>query len=128
DTLVVELVMQPPFPLREPRLAAAIEDSAGRRITTVASYFHPEGLGPIDSPCRVRCTIPRLGLGSGRYLLSLSIHDRYLGMLDSLENVAAFEVEWRNNFRTGEPYYPFYGPVLTRSFWEQVELGETDDG
>jgi lipopolysaccharide transport system ATP-binding protein len=137
DSLVVELVVAPPFPLREPRLAAAIEDASGRRITTVASYFRPEGLAQIAGPCRVRCTVPRLGLGNGHYLLSVSVHDKYLGMLDSLENVAAFDVEWRNNFRTGEPYYPFYGPVLTPSFWEKLELdpqsrldlrtGEADD-
>ena len=122
ETLVIEFVVEPPFPLREPRLAAAIEERSGRRITTVASYFRPEGLHEISGPCRVRCTIPRLSLGTGHYLLSVSVHDRYLGTLDALDNVAAFDVEWRNDFGTGEPYYPFYGPVLTSSRWEQDEL------
>lgn len=122
DSLVIEFVVEPPFSLREPRFAAAIEESSGRRITTVASYFRPEGLQEIGGPCRVRCTIPRLALGSGHYLLSVSVHDKYLGTLDALDNIAAFDVEWRNDFGTGEPYYSFYGPVLTPSLWEQSDL------
>ena len=122
ESLVIEFVVEPPFPLREPRFAAAIEEATGRRITTVASYFRPEGLQEIAGPCRVRCTIPRLALGSGHYLLSVSVHDKYLGTLDALDNIAAFDVEWRNDFGTGEPYYPFYGPVLTPSLWEQSDL------
>lgn len=125
DTLVIEFIVEPPFALREPRLAAAIEETSGRRITTVASYFRPEGLQEISGPCRVRCTIPRLALGTGHYLLSVSVHDRYLGTLDALDNIAAFDVEWRNDFQTGEPYYPFYGPVLTTSRWEQEDLDAT---
>jgi len=118
--MVIELVVDPPAPLREPRLAASIEDGFGRRITTVASYFQGEGLEPISGRSRVECTIPRLGLGAGRYLISVSLHDRYLGTLDNLENVAAFDVEWRNSFGNGEPYYPFYGPVLTASSWRRL--------
>ena len=52
----------------------------------------------------------------------MSVHDHYLGTLDALDNVAAFDVEWRNDYQTGEPYYPFYRPVLTSSRWEQAEL------
>jgi lipopolysaccharide transport system ATP-binding protein len=123
SAMVIELVVDPPTPLREPRLAASIEDTAGRRITTVASYFQGEGLEPISGRSRVECTIPRLGLGAGRYLITVSLHDRYLGMLDNLQNVAAFDVEWRNSFGNGEPYYPFYGPVLTSSSWRQLRGG-----
>lgn len=54
----------------------------------------------------------------------MSVHDKYLGTLDSLENIAAFDVEWRNDFGTGEPYHSFYGPVLTPSRWEQADLDE----
>ncbi|MBA2294472.1 MAG: ABC transporter ATP-binding protein [Actinobacteria bacterium] len=115
--LTIEFVVDPPAPLREPRLAASIEDAFGRRITTVASYFQGDGLEPISDRSRVECTIPRLGLGAGRYLISVSLHDRYLGTLDNLQNVSAFDVEWRNSFDNGEPYYPFYGPVLTSSSW-----------
>lgn len=126
DPMTIEFVVEPPFALREPRLAAAIEETSGRRITTVASYFSPDGLQDISAPCRVRCTIPRLALGTGQYLISVSVHDRYRGTLDSLDNVAAFDVEWRNDFGTGEPYYPFYGPVLTSSQWEQADLGDDE--
>src|SRR5262249_51598894 len=38
DTLIAEITLEPTAPIREPKLALAIEDSLGRRITTVASY------------------------------------------------------------------------------------------
>src|SRR5215813_1687087 len=105
DTLVAEITLEPAAPIREPRLAMAIEDNFGRRITTVASYFRGSGLSGIDGgPCRVRCTLPRLRLGASNYLLSVSVADKYAGLLDSLDNVASFEVGWRNSYGNGEPY------------------------
>jgi len=120
DEFVVELSIEPQAPIRRPRIALAIEDSAGRRITTVASYFQDGGLQDIDMPCRVRCAIRRLPLGSGRFLLSVSIADKHGGWLDNLENAAWFEVCWRNNYGNGEPYLPVYGPVLTPATWERL--------
>src|SRR5262249_10684472 len=60
DTLVAELTLDIPKPIREPRLALAVEDSFGRRIMTVASYFQGAGLSGIDAACRIRCTLPRI--------------------------------------------------------------------
>ncbi len=69
----------------------------------------------------MRCQIPALKLGSGRYLISVSISNKYTGLLDSVDGAAWFEVTWRNNYGNGEPYSPVYGPVLIDSFWEQIE-------
>ena len=121
DTLVAELTLDPPAPIREPRLALAIEDGFGRRIMTVASYFQGSGISGIDRPCRIRCTVPRLKLGASNYLLSVSVADKYAGLLDSLDNVAWFEVGWRNNYGNGEPYERVYGPVLADSNWVRVD-------
>ena len=121
DAFIAELTIEPRSPIRDPRVALAIEDSFGRRITTVASYFQDSKVGDIRTPCRIRCTLPQLHLGSGRYLLSVSIGDGYGGMLDGLENAAWFEVGWQNNYGTGEAYHSIYGPVLTPSTWEKVE-------
>jgi lipopolysaccharide transport system ATP-binding protein len=116
DTLIAELTVAPPTPLRHPRIALAIEDCFGRRIMTLASHFQSERLPDIDSPCRVTCILPRLNLGAGRYLVSLSVGSKY-EFIDGLHNAAWFEVGWRNNYGNGESYHPFYGPIIMQSAW-----------
>jgi len=115
-----QIHLEPHSPITEPRVALAIEDAFGRRITTVASYFNSEVLGNIDGPCDISCIIPELRLGSGRYLVSVSISDNYSGLLDSLDCVAWFDVGWANNYENGELHLPVYGPVLSRSAWNRV--------
>jgi hypothetical protein len=105
--------------MREPRIAIAIEDQYGRRITTSASYFQREPFEDIADPCWVNCTLPQIPLGTGRYLLSLSIGTKEDGLLDSIDNVAWFEVISQNSYDNGEPYLPIYGPVLMQSTWQK---------
>jgi lipopolysaccharide transport system ATP-binding protein len=121
DKMIAEIFIDPSVPLRSPRIALAIEDDEGRRITTLASHFETEQLADIETPCRIRCTLPALKLGGGRYLLSVSIANKYQGMIDGLQNVAWFEVVWRNSYGNGEIYSPVYGPVLTSSVWERID-------
>jgi lipopolysaccharide transport system ATP-binding protein len=121
DSLQVELLIETKTPIREPRLALAIEDNLDRRILTVASYFQTHSLSTIENQCRVVCTLPNLCLGAGRYLISVSIGTKYQGLLDSVDGGAWFEVGWNNNYGNGEPYHSIYGPVLTDSTWERVE-------
>jgi lipopolysaccharide transport system ATP-binding protein len=118
DAMVADLTLDAKAPIALPRLALAIEDSFGRRIMTTSSTFQGEPLPDIAGRRRVRCTIPRLGLGSGRYMLSVSVATKYTGLIDSLDNVAWFDVEWNNNYGNGEPYHSVYGPVLTPGSWE----------
>jgi lipopolysaccharide transport system ATP-binding protein len=115
--MTVELHLEPGAVIREPRIAISIEDHVGQRITTVASYFQNDALPDIEKPCRVSCVLP-VRLGSGRYLLSVSIASKYQGMIDGLHHAAWFEVVWRNNFDNGEAYDPVYGPALTPSTWK----------
>jgi len=121
DTMVAEIYLKPDTSISEPRIAISIEDSTGRRITTAATYFQASCLPDIAAPSRIRCTIPPLRLGSGRYLLSVSISNKYQGMIDGLHNAACFEIVWRNSFGNGEAYDPIYGPVLTSSTWERMD-------
>ena len=118
-TLVAEILLNPDRRINEPRIALAIEDYMGRRLWTVASQFQSP-LGPIDGPCRVRCTVPDLGLGAGYYLLSVSVSDKYEGMLDGLYNVASLEIIWTDDYLNGEPYLKDYGPVLKRAEWQRL--------
>ncbi|MBD0370198.1 MAG: ABC transporter ATP-binding protein [Pyrinomonadaceae bacterium] len=121
DAMVAEMLISPNSTIREPRIAFSIEDSTGQRITTAATYFQEERFPDIEGPSRIRCCLPQLQLGSGRYLLSLSLDNKYQGMIDGLHNAAWFEVIWRNSFGNGEAYSPVYGPVLMASSWERVE-------
>jgi lipopolysaccharide transport system ATP-binding protein len=121
DTMVAELFINPETSITEPRVAISIEDSAGRRITTAATYFQDSSFPDIVAPGCIRCTFPPLRLGSGRYLLSVNIGNKYHGMIDGLRHAAWFEIVWRNNFGNGEAYSPTYGPVLTTSTWERFD-------
>ncbi|MDQ3971711.1 MAG: ABC transporter ATP-binding protein [Thermoproteota archaeon] len=121
DELVVEVVVEPPRPLLDPMVGIGVSDHFGRRVFTVASGFEPAGMPQVRGPSVVRCRIPDLRLGSGRYLLSVAVHDRYQGELDSLENIAEFEVVWQNSYGTGEPFRALYGPVLSRSEWSLAD-------
>jgi lipopolysaccharide transport system ATP-binding protein len=122
DAMTVEMLIEPKDRISEPRLAVAIEDHIGRRITTAASYFQQGSLPDIDAPCRFRCTLPPLRLGEGRYLLSVSVANKYHGMIDGLHSAVWFEVVWRNSFGNGETYLSsVYGPVLTTSLWERID-------
>jgi lipopolysaccharide transport system ATP-binding protein len=117
SSLQIDLFIYPPSILRNPRLAVAIEDYVGRRIMTVASYFGQENFPDIADACCVRCVIPKLKLGTGRYLLSVSIATKYTGLLDSVDGGAWFDVSWQNNYSNGEVYQSVYGPVLVDSEW-----------
>ncbi len=121
DSMRIDLTLDPRAPIKEPRVAIAIEDSRGRRIMTLASYFQSAPLPDIHAKREVRCVIPQLNLGPGRYLLSVSVATKYTGLLDSVDSAAWFEVQWRNNYGNGEPYHAVYGPVLARSSWQAIE-------
>jgi lipopolysaccharide transport system ATP-binding protein len=125
DALVAEIEIEPPETLNEPLIGIGVSDHFGRRIFTVASAFESGGLEPIKGRSTIRCRIPELRLGSGRYLLSVSVQDRYHGEFDGLENVAEFEVIWQNSYGTGEPFRPVFGPVLSRSQWELLDSDAT---
>jgi lipopolysaccharide transport system ATP-binding protein len=120
DSLVVDLTLDPPRPIIEPRIAVAIEDSTGRRITTLASHLGDSQIPDLEGQCRVSCLLPRLNLGPGRYLISASVGTRSDGLLDSIDNAAWFEVGWRNGYGNGESHYRAYGPVLSVSKWMKV--------
>jgi lipopolysaccharide transport system ATP-binding protein len=120
EALCVRLDLALPQRLREPRLAIAIEDAQGRRLMTAANYFARSSVDELSGKTSVRCEIARLGLGAGRYLISASVGAKNQALLDSLDAVGWFEVEWDNDYETGEPYLPVYGPVLCDSTWHAL--------
>jgi lipopolysaccharide transport system ATP-binding protein len=124
DGLIVSLHLSLPRLIREPVIAVAIEDHLGRRITTVANYFSSGTFPALTGEAIVRCTVPRIGLGPGRYLISASIGERHSSLIDSIDGVAWFTIEWDNNYGNGESYNPVYGPVLYPSSWYVDALEE----
>jgi len=106
--------------IREPRLAFAIEDSYGRRLMTMASFFNQNPLPSINHTGAFRCECESLSLAPGRYLLSVSIGTKSLGLIDSLDGAIWFETIWNNDFKNGENYLPVYGPCLKQSKWSLI--------
>jgi lipopolysaccharide transport system ATP-binding protein len=103
--------------LSDPRVAIAIEDRYGRRIGTTASFFGIANAGKFDKPFDASVRLPRLGLGAGRYLLSVSVAESGSGLLDAVENAMTFDVDWDNSYPTGERYEPVFGPVILDGDW-----------
>jgi lipopolysaccharide transport system ATP-binding protein len=122
----VVITLRLDYPIRDPRMALSIEDSIGRRIMTMASYFGDTKLPTLADRCVVTCFLGALQLGAGTYFLSVSIAEKAEGLLDSLNSAARFDVEWRNNYGNGEPYHPVYGPVLRTSTWSRGVPVRTD--
>jgi len=125
--LSVDVFVVPNRRIAEPIVAIAIEDSFGRRLGTVASNFQRERPAAAVLPFTARCEIPRLNLAPGRYLLSVSVSDRYEGLIDSIDGAAWIDVEWDNAYPSGEQYTPVYGPIILEGSWQlNVDSVETE--
>lgn len=124
ESLIADLTLETSKPIREPRIALTIEDSFGRRLMTLAPFLQSQQIKDIEKESRIRCCLPRLRLGTGRYNISLYLTSgkgAAGGLLDSLENAAWFEVGWRDSYGNGERFDPAYGPVLTESIWKEID-------
>ena len=121
----VAIGVRPPRPIHDPRIAVAIEDQLGRRICTFATYFDHQSSSTWREPFIALCDIPRLALGPGRYMLSLSVAET-AGLLDSIDGATWFEVEWDGSYPTGEPFLPHYGPVIARSEWTMASASPVE--
>jgi lipopolysaccharide transport system ATP-binding protein len=120
DTLVIDITIEPIATINEPRVALAIEDSYGRRLMTMASYFDRMPFPRIETKSIARCEFGPLCLGPGRYLLSVSIGAKSIGLIDSIDEAIWFDVEWDNHYPNSEPYNDVYGPVLRESVWRSM--------
>jgi lipopolysaccharide transport system ATP-binding protein len=117
EKIAIEITIQSKEQIKQPRAALAIEDSFGRRLMTMASYFNQAELPHLQNKSILRCECNSLLLGPGRYLLSVSIATKKNGLIDSVDGAFWFETVWDNNYKNGEPYYSTYGPLLKESNW-----------
>jgi lipopolysaccharide transport system ATP-binding protein len=120
DRLTVEMHIYSPQRIENSRLAIAVEDHLGRRLFAVASHFTNAPPITLFGNTSVRCTIPELRLGTGRYLLSVSVATRQDGLLDSIDGCGWFDVESHDCYGNGEPYLTIYGPVLEKCSWSMT--------
>ncbi len=125
EAVTIEIEIVTSKPIRNPQIAIAVEDGNGRRIMTMATYFRPTEYPTLSGTCIAKCQMDALLLGSGRYLLSVSVGSKADGLLDSLDCAAWFEVAWRNHYGNGEPFLPVYGPVLKSSEWQVEKQSES---
>jgi len=115
--LVVELVIDTALPIRKARVAIAIEDKSGRRLFTIANFLSDSWSGDIIGQTKVQCRVPSLRLGTGRFLVSVSIATKQHGLIDSVDTCGWFDVIAHDCYGTGEPYNPIYGPILEEAKW-----------
>ena len=115
---VARLTVRVDRPIADARLALAIEDYMGRRLLTVANYLSPEfRTSSLSGEHIIECKIPALRLGTGRYMVSVSLATRVDGLIDSLNCCGLFDVESHDCYGSGEVFLPVYGPVLETSKW-----------
>jgi lipopolysaccharide transport system ATP-binding protein len=120
DNAVFDIVIEPSQQIREPRIAISIEDSYGRRLMTMTSYFSHMPLSRISRKTIIRCESGPLRLAPGKYLLSVSVGTKQDGLLDSIDGATWFEVEWNSGNNNGEVYSPDYGPLLREAVWRSI--------
>ena len=107
--------------IRNARIAIAFEDSIGRRITTLSTFFSNQGSMDLLPNSKVVCEISQLLLGPGSYFLSVSVGTKEQGLIDSIDQAGWFEVNWRNVFGVSESHSAVFGPVLSESKWLAID-------
>lgn len=122
DQLTAQIRVRPAKPIRNPLVAISVEDQLGRRITTSATNFTQLETGHYDGPFIATCELGRVSLGPGRYMISVSVSEAGIGLLDSIDGAGWFDVEWDNSYPTGAFHEAIYGPVVTVGKWH-VERG-----
>jgi lipopolysaccharide transport system ATP-binding protein len=116
--ITVRLHIHAQFPIRQPRLAIAIEDKVGLRLFTTASYFAKEQIPDIATFALVSVTLPPLFLRPGEYLLSVSVADYYSGLIDSADGAIQFNVVWKDSLGNGENFHDVYGYQAIPCLWK----------
>src|SRR5262249_17797140 len=92
EARVQELTMDVRRPAYNTVIALAVEVPFARRLTTLATSHQKNALDVLRrGRCRLRCTLPQLRLGEGKYLLSVAVFTRDLVVHDVLLNAVQFE-------------------------------------
>ena len=125
DDLVVEIELQPGFPINRPSLGIGFDNSIGVRVFSVLTDFTVSNWERVDRLTRVTCTIPAISLTPDRYSISLSVGDVYEHLIDNIPHAASFVIELNDYFGSGRMPTADLGVVLAQSKWEFSDNSQT---
>ena len=118
DDLIVELTLDPLFPVSNPLFSIGVDDMMGRRVFTVCTDFSDFRLPLLDRGTTVACSVPDLCLVPGRYMVNIHIGTMYDPSIDRI--AASFNVHESDYFGTGRLPSPEMGPILVKSHWRTL--------
>ncbi|MEM3094830.1 MAG: Wzt carbohydrate-binding domain-containing protein, partial [Nitrososphaera sp.] len=117
ESLTCRMEIVPKNRINDARLAISIEDTYGRRITTLTNYTSNYKKIDITSKQVITCTVPSLMLAPGKYYLSFSVSRKHEGLIDSINNAVVLEILADDTLEPAEHYTSIYGPVITECSW-----------
>ena len=123
EDLIVELTVDPPFPVSDPLFVVGINDSLGRRVFTLRTDFSDFSLPLLDRETTVVCSVPGLSLAPGRYGIHIRIGTMYDPVIDMIREAGSFDVHESDYFGTGRLPPPDLGSILVKSHWRTLDHG-----
>jgi len=123
DDLIIELTVDPPFPVSNPLFSIGIDDMMGRRVFTVRTDFSDFHLPLLDRGTIVACSVPGLCLTPGRYAIHIVIRTVY-DYIEIIRNATSFDVHESDYFGTGRLPSGDLGSVLVNSHWRTLDLDQ----
>lgn len=121
ESLSIELELEVPRAVEEPRIEIGINDPLGRRLFSVGNFLSERSSPVIRGRCTVSCEIEELPLAPGRYAMTFCFGHYHGAVFDLLESALPIEVSPGPFYGKDIPLRPDLGPVLVRSRWTYSE-------
>jgi lipopolysaccharide transport system ATP-binding protein len=118
QTITVTLGLECRQPVRDPRLAIAVNNGRGERIFAVATYLGNGTYGPIAGKTSATAMLRLPPLLPGQYSIDISLSDGPSQFIDEISSAAAFDVVDENYLGTSHSYFSEMGPIMVRSTWK----------
>jgi len=101
------------------RVGMGIDDSMGRRVTTVATYHSDFAIDEAHGELVLQCRIPSLPLSPGEYSLKVALGNQFSDF-ETVERAASFEVIQADFYGNGRMPRKHQGPIMTKSIWSKI--------
>jgi lipopolysaccharide transport system ATP-binding protein len=101
------------------RIGLGIDDTMGRRVTTVATYHSEFGIEHATGKFTIHCRVPSLPLAPGEYSLKVALGNQFADF-ETVERAASFEVIQADFYGNGRMPRKHQGPIMTKSIWEKI--------
>jgi lipopolysaccharide transport system ATP-binding protein len=113
-TFLLRMLLDPPNPVRYPRISIGIDTTAGERILTVHTPLARQDIGEIPGASTVYCRIPNFPLGPGQYVVRLALLETRQ-RLEVVDGALLFHVVDGKCFGEGRGFDR--GVCIAPSFW-----------